>query len=65
MHKNINIEGDFGHVIVRRILFSSMIKMYIWVISGSLSPRLGSSSGCGRRNDFQIWRAAANILNMQ
>jgi hypothetical protein len=65
MHRNINIGGDFGHVSVRRILFSSMTKMYIWVLRGSPSPRHGSSSGCGRRNDLQIWTAAANTLNMQ
>jgi len=35
------------------------------VISGSLSPRHGSSSGCGWRNGLQIRRVAANILNKQ
>jgi hypothetical protein len=35
------------------------------VISGSLSPRHGESSGCGWRNGLQIWRVAENILNKQ
>jgi hypothetical protein len=35
------------------------------VVSGSLSPRHGASSGCGRRNGLQIWRVAANSLNKQ
>jgi len=33
------------------------------MISGSLSPRHGASSGCGWRNGLQIRRIAANILN--
>jgi hypothetical protein len=33
------------------------------VISGSLSPRHGASSGCGWRNGLQMWRVSANILN--
>jgi hypothetical protein len=33
------------------------------MISGSLSPRHGASSGCGWRNGLQIWKVAANILN--
>jgi hypothetical protein len=35
------------------------------MISGSLSPRHGASSGCGWRNGFYIWRVAANILIKQ
>ena len=35
------------------------------IISGSLSPLHGASSGCGWRNDLQIWKVAANILNKQ
>jgi hypothetical protein len=35
------------------------------LISGSLSPRHGASSGCGWRNGFQMWRVAANTLNKQ
>jgi hypothetical protein len=35
----------------------------VTVISGSLSPRHGAFSGCGRSNGFQIWKVAANILN--
>ena len=35
------------------------------VISGSLSPQHGASSGCGWRNCLQIWRVAANVLNNQ
>jgi hypothetical protein len=35
------------------------------VISGSLSPQHGVSSGCGWRNGLQIWRVAANIRNKQ
>jgi hypothetical protein len=31
------------------------------MISGSLSPRHGASSGCGWRNDLRIWRVAANM----
>jgi hypothetical protein len=35
------------------------------VLSGSLSPRHGASSGCGWRNGLQLWKVAANILNKQ
>jgi hypothetical protein len=35
------------------------------LISGSLSPRHGTSSRCGWRNGLQIWKATANILNKQ
>jgi hypothetical protein len=35
------------------------------MISGSLSPWHGASSGCGWRNGLQLWRVAANILNKQ
>jgi hypothetical protein len=35
------------------------------MITGSLSPRHGASSGCGWRNGLQLWRVAANILNKQ
>jgi hypothetical protein len=40
----------------------------IWretMISGSLSPRHGASSGCGWRNSHLIWRVAANTLKKQ
>ena len=35
------------------------------MISRSLSPRHGASSGCGWRNGPHIWRVAANISNKQ
>jgi hypothetical protein len=35
------------------------------MISGSLSPRHGASSGCGWRKGLRIWRVAANTLNKQ
>jgi hypothetical protein len=35
------------------------------MISGSLSPRHGASSGCGWRNGLRIWRVAVNTLNKQ
>jgi hypothetical protein len=35
------------------------------VLSGSLSPGRGASSGYGWRNGLQLWRVAANTLNMQ
>jgi hypothetical protein len=35
------------------------------MLGGSLSPQHGASSGCGWRNDLQLWRLAANILNKQ
>jgi hypothetical protein len=35
------------------------------VISGSLSPRHGASSGCGWRNGLRIWRVAASTSNKQ
>jgi hypothetical protein len=35
------------------------------MISGSLSPRHGASSGCRWRNGLRIWRVAANTLNKQ
>jgi hypothetical protein len=37
-------------------------KWSLSMISESLSPRHGASSGCGWRNDLQLWRAAANTL---
>jgi hypothetical protein len=37
----------------------------VFVVSGSLSPRYGACSGCGRKNGLQIWWVAANILNKQ
>jgi hypothetical protein len=37
----------------------------VTVISGSLSPRHGASSGCGWRNGLQIWKVAVNVLNKQ
>jgi hypothetical protein len=46
--------------------FRSVVKESLGVqtiISGSLSPRHGSSSDCGWRNGFQIWRVAADILS--
>jgi hypothetical protein len=33
------------------------------VLSGSLSPRHGTSSGCGCRNSLQLWSVAVNALN--
>jgi hypothetical protein len=30
-----------------------------------MPPQHGASSGCGWRNDFQLWKLAANILNKQ
>ena len=35
------------------------------MVSGSLSPLHGASSGCGYSNGLQILRAASNILNKQ
>jgi hypothetical protein len=35
------------------------------MLSGSLSPRHGASSGCGWSNDLQLCRVAANTLNKQ
>jgi hypothetical protein len=35
------------------------------VLSGSVSPRHGASSGCGWRNGLQLWRVAANTLTKQ
>jgi hypothetical protein len=35
------------------------------VLSGSLSPQHGAPSGCGWRNNLQLWRVAANTLNKQ
>jgi hypothetical protein len=35
------------------------------MLDGSLSPRHGSSSGCGWRNGIELWKVAANILNKQ
>jgi hypothetical protein len=35
------------------------------MISGSLPPQHGATSGCGYRYSLQIWRAAANIMNKQ
>jgi hypothetical protein len=38
-------------------------KSNISVLSGSLSPRHGASSGCGWKNGLQLRRIAANTLN--
>jgi hypothetical protein len=38
-----------------------LVVLEISMISGSLSPRHGASSGCGWRNGLRIWRVAANI----
>jgi hypothetical protein len=35
----------------------------VTMLSRSLSPRHGASSGCGWRNGLWIWRVAANTLN--
>jgi hypothetical protein len=37
----------------------------VCMISGSLSPQHGASSGYGWRNDLRVWRVAANTLNKQ
>jgi hypothetical protein len=37
----------------------------VTVLSGSLSPRHGTSSGCTWRNGLQLWKVAANTLNKQ
>jgi hypothetical protein len=39
--------------------------MWKSLVSLSLSPQHGVSSGCGWRNGLQIWRVAASILNTQ
>jgi hypothetical protein len=43
----------------------SVLILSVAVLSGSLSPRHGASSGCGWRNGIQLWRVAVNILNKQ
>jgi hypothetical protein len=35
------------------------------MLGGSLSPKHGTSLGCGWRNSLQLWRVAANMLNKQ
>jgi hypothetical protein len=35
------------------------------MLSGSLSPQHGASSGRGRRDGLQLWRVAVNVLNKQ
>jgi hypothetical protein len=58
-------------IVIKKIIYKwySVIKLlvilYSYQISGSLSPRNGTSSSCGRRNGFQIWRVASNILKKQ
>jgi hypothetical protein len=46
-----------------------MLRKIFWPLShikeGHLSPRLGTSSGCGWRRRLQIWRVTANVLNKQ
>jgi hypothetical protein len=42
-----------------------LFKEKVSVISGSLSPRHGASSGCWWRKGLQIFIVAANILNKQ
>ena len=37
--------------------------VFLPVISGSLSPRYGASSGCGWRNGLQIRNEASNVFN--
>jgi len=41
------------------------LESVLCLISWSLSPRHGASSGCGWRRRSPIWRAAVNILNKQ
>jgi hypothetical protein len=35
------------------------------MLGWSLSPQHGVSSGCGWKNDLQLWRLAENIMNKQ
>jgi hypothetical protein len=44
------------------VLHYYIFSLYLTVF---LSPRHGAFSGCGWRNVFQLWRAAANTLNTQ
>jgi hypothetical protein len=37
----------------------------IAMLGESLSPQHGAFTGCGWRNDLQLWRVTANILNKQ
>jgi len=54
--------------IVSETLLGKVFYIYgsTWhMLSGSLSPRQGASSGCGQRDSLQIWTKAANIFNKQ
>jgi hypothetical protein len=51
----------FRRISVRFIAVNILFSM----LSGSLSPRHGASSGCGWRNGLQVWRVAANTFNKQ
>jgi hypothetical protein len=51
--------GGCSDLVLRSALHTSA------VLSGSLSPRHGVSSGCGWRSGLQLWRVAANKLNKQ
>jgi hypothetical protein len=55
----------FTHVLLYEQFIFRCVMFYLTVLSGSLSPRHGASSGCGRRNGLQLWRVAANTLNKQ
>jgi hypothetical protein len=41
------------------------VKFNVSMLSGSLSPENGASSGRGQRDDLQLWRLAANTFNKQ
>jgi hypothetical protein len=54
----------FGLLLILHTYYSSAYVLQS-VLSGSLSPRHGASSGCGWRNGLQLWRVAANTMNKQ
>jgi hypothetical protein len=48
-----------------RLLNFVLKGLHYSVISGSLSPQQGASSGRGLGNGLRIWSVAANIFNKQ
>ena len=48
-----------------RLLNFVLKGLHYSVISGSLSPQQGASSGCGLGNGLRIWSVDANIFNKQ
>jgi hypothetical protein len=61
----LKISGNICPPTLQLVLCACIYMTVESVISGSLSPRHGASSGCGWMNSLRIWRVAADTLNKQ